>query len=86
MLRLKLATMALLTLTAAACQTHSSPSSSEIRDAVKPIELVRAEVKAEVCRGQTPERITREQYDAAPQWVRDYIVNNGAQWAEGCGD
>ena len=53
---------------------------------MKPIELVRAEVKAEVCRGQTPERITREQYDAAPQWVRDYIVNNGAQWAEGCGD
>lgn len=85
MLRLKLATIALATLTAAACQSTPSASSSEIRDAVKPIELVRAEVKAELCRGQMPERITREQYDAAPQWVRDYIVNNGNQWAAACG-
>lgn len=53
---------------------------------MKPVELVRAEVKAELCRGQTPERITREQYDAAPQWVRDYVVNNGAQWAAACGE
>lgn len=86
MLRLKLATIALLTLTATACQSPRSGSSSEIKDAVKPVELVRAEVKAELCRGQTPERITREQYDAAPQWVRDYVVNNGAQWAAACGE
>lgn len=86
MLQLKLATIALAILTATACQTRSSASSSEIKDAVKPVELVRAEVKAELCRGQTPERITREQYDAAPQWVRDYVVNNGAQWAAACGE
>jgi hypothetical protein len=32
-----------------------------------------------------PERITREQFDSAPQWVRDYVTNNGNQFVTGCG-
>lgn len=83
--QLKLAIMALATLTATACHHTSGASSSEIKEAVKPIELIRVEVKAELCRGQMPERITREQYDAAPQWAKDYVVNNGNQWAAACG-
>jgi hypothetical protein len=39
----------------------------------------------EFCRGQTPESVTRAEYDAWPQAAKDYATSNVAQWiAAGC--
>lgn len=67
------------------CQTNSKASSSDVREAVAVVNDTREDVKREFCRGQTPEMIDPEQYDTAPDWVKRYIVGNGAQWlAAGC--
>jgi len=39
----------------------------------------------EFCRGQTPESVTRAEYDAWPQAAKDYATSNVNQWLEqGC--
>lgn len=64
------------------CQTPSPPSYSET---TKPVEDLRVALLIEFCRGQTPEAITRAEYDAWPQAAKDYATSNVAQWiAAGC--
>jgi hypothetical protein len=46
---------------------------------------LRVALLIEFCRGQTPEAITRAEYDAWPQAAKDYATSNVAQWiAAGC--
>jgi hypothetical protein len=52
---------------------------------VKPIEDQRVALLIEFCRGQTPEQITRAEFDSWPQNARNYVTNNAAQFlAAGC--
>lgn len=67
------------------CQTPSRASSSEIKEAVKPLNDQRVALLIEFCRGQTPEQITRAEFDSWPQNARNYVTNNAAQFlAAGC--
>lgn len=83
---LKLAALVLTILTLQACQTNSDPSASEIRDAVEPVEQVAARVKAEVCRGQAPEKIDAETYNGWPTSAQVYFTNRLQQYKAGCVD
>ena len=83
---LKLAALALTILTLQACQTNLNPSASEIREAVEPVEQVAARVKAEVCRGQAPERIEAETYNGWPTSAQVYFTNRLQQYKAGCVD
>ena len=82
---LKLAMMASIALLLMSCQSNSKPSASEIREAVEPVEQVAARVKAEVCRGQAPERIDAETYNGWPTSAQIYFTNRLAQFRAGCG-
>jgi hypothetical protein len=67
---------------ATSCQTPSQTSFSET---TRPVEDLRVALLIEFCRGQTPESITRAEYDAWPQAAKDYATSNVAQWiAAGC--
>jgi hypothetical protein len=64
------------------CQTPSQTSYSET---TKPVEDLRVQLLIEFCRGQTPESVTRAEYDSWPQAAKDYATSNVAQWiAAGC--
>ena len=64
------------------CQTPSPPSFSET---IKPVEDLRVALLIEFCRGQTPQSISRAEYDAWPQAAKDYATSNVSQWiAAGC--
>ena len=79
---LRRATIALAIPLLTACQTPSQTSYSET---TKPIEDLRVALLIEFCRGQTPESVTRAEYDAWPQAAKDYATANVAQWiAAGC--
>ena len=83
---LRRATIALAITLLTACQTPSLPFfSEETKEAVKPVEDLRVQLLIEFCRGQTPESVTRAEYDAWPQAAKDYATANVAQWiAAGC--
>lgn len=83
---LLLATAAITIQLLTACQTNSSPSASEIRDAVEPVEQTAARVKAEVCRGQTPEKIDAETYNSWPASAQQWFTNRLVQFKTGCVD
>ena len=83
---LKLAALTFTTLLLTACLQTSKPSPSEIREAVEPVEQVAARVKAEVCRGQAPERIEAETYNGWPTSAQVYFTNRLAQYKAGCVD
>ena len=83
---LKLAALALTIPLLTACLTNSNPSPSEIREAVEPVEQVAARVKAEVCRGQAPERIEAETYNGWPTSAQVYFTNRLSQYKAGCVD
>ena len=83
LLRFAIIALAIPTLTA--CQTKSAPSFSEVKDATKPVEDLRVALLIEFCRGQTPQSITRAEYDAWPQAAKDYATANVNQWLhQGC--
>lgn len=80
LLRLAIVAIAIPLLTS--CQTPSQTSYSET---TKPVEDLRVALLLEFCRGQTPQSITRAEYDAWPQAAKDYATSNVAQWiAAGC--
>ena len=80
-----LAILALIFPVLTSCQTPSRASSSEIKEAVKPLEDQRVALLIEFCRGQTPEQISRAEYDSWPDAAKSYVTNNAAQWlAAGC--
>ncbi len=81
---LRLAILASIIPTLAACQQTLRPSGLEIAEAVEPVEQVAARVKAEVCRGQAPERIDAETYNGWPTSAQVYFTNRLAQYREGC--
>lgn len=81
---LKLATVACIILLPISCQSPSKASASEIREAVEPVEQVAARVKAEVCRGQAPEKIDAETYNGWPSSAQVYFTNRLAQFKAGC--
>lgn len=83
---LKLAALTCTILLLPSCQTTSRASASEIREAVEPVEAVAARVKAEVCRGQAPERIEAETYNGWPTSAQVYFTNRLAQYKAGCVD
>lgn len=83
---LKLAMMASISLLLMSCQSNFKPSASEIREAVEPVEQVAARVKAEVCRGQAPEKIEAETYNGWPTSAQVYFTNRLAQYKAGCVD
>ena len=88
-MRMQLSRLGILALsipTLTACQTPSLPFFSEEKaEAVKPVEDLRVSLLIEFCRGQTPESVTRAEYDAWPQAAKDYATSNVAQWiAAGC--
>lgn len=67
------------------CQTPSRASSSEIKEAIKPLDDQRVALLIEFCRGQTPEQISRAEYDSWPTAAKSYVTNNAAQFiAAGC--
>ena len=79
---LRLAMVAIAIPLATSCQTPSPPSFSET---TKPVEDLRVQLLIEFCRGQTPESVTRAEYDTWPQAAKDYATSNVAQWiAAGC--
>ena len=79
---LRLAIVAVAIPLATSCQTPSQTSYSET---TRPVEDLRVALLIEFCRGQTPESITRAEYDAWPQAAKDYATANVAQWiAAGC--
>ena len=79
---LRLATVAIAIPLATSCQTPSQTSYSET---IKPVEDLRVQLLIEFCRGQTPQSITRAEFDAWPQAAKDYATNNVNQWlAAGC--
>lgn len=80
LLRLAIVAVAIPLLTS--CQTPSQPSFSET---TKPVEDLRVALLIEFCRGQTPQSITRAEYDTWPQKAKNYATSNVAQWiAAGC--
>lgn len=80
LLRLAIVAIAIPVLTS--CQTPSQTSYSET---TKPVEDLRVALLIEFCRGQTPQSITRAEYDSWPQAAKDYATANVAQWiAAGC--
>jgi hypothetical protein len=79
---LRLAIVAVAMPVLASCQTPSQTSYSET---TKPIEDLRVALLIEFCRGQTPESVTRAEFDAWPQAAKDYATNNVNQWLQqGC--
>ena len=68
------------------CQTPSLPFFSEEKtEAVKPVEDLRVALLIEFCRGQTPESVSRAEFDAWPQSAKDYATSNVNQWLQqGC--
>ena len=79
---LRLATVAIAIPLLTSCQTPSQTSYSET---TKPIEDLRVALLIEFCRGQTPESVTRAEFDAWPQAAQDYATNNVNQWLQqGC--
>lgn len=79
---LRLAIVAVAIPLATSCQTPSQTSYSET---TKPVEDLRVALLIEFCRGQTPQSISRAEYDAWPQAAKDYATSNVAQWiAAGC--
>ena len=79
---LRLATVAIAIPLATSCQT---PSQTFYSETIKPVEDLRVQLLIEFCRGQTPESITRAEYDAWPQAAKNYATSNVAQWiAAGC--
>ena len=82
---LRLAIIALIFPVLTSCQTPSRGLSSEIKEAVKPLEDQRVALLIEFCRGQTPEQITRAEFDSWPAAAKSYVTNNAAQFlAAGC--
>lgn len=83
---LRLAIVAVAIPVLSSCQTPSLPFFSEEKtEAVKPVEDLRVALLIEFCRGQTPESVSRAEYDAWPQAAKDYATANVAQWiAAGC--
>lgn len=79
---LRLAMVAIAIPLLMSCQTPSQTSYSET---TKPIEDLRVQLLIEFCRGQTPQSITRAEYDTWPQEAKNYATSNVAQWiAAGC--
>jgi len=79
---LRLGIMAIAIPLATSCQTPSPPSYSET---TKPVDDLRVALLIEFCRGQTPESVTRAEYDSWPQAAKDYATANVNQWLEqGC--
>ena len=79
---LRLGIMAIAIPLATSCQTPSQTSYSET---IKPVEDLRVQLLIEFCRGQTPQSITRAEYDAWPQAAKDYATANVNQWLQqGC--
>jgi len=82
---LRLATIALLLPALTSCQTKSSASSTEVREATKPLEDNAAALKLEFCRGQTPQEVPPEIYNVLDEFSRKYVRNNAQQWLDaGC--
>lgn len=80
LLRLGIMAIAIPVLTS--CQTPWQTSYSET---TKPVEDLRVALLIEFCRGQTPQSISRAEYDSWPQAAKDYATSNVAQWLEqGC--
>ena len=71
---------------ATACQTPSLPFFSETtKEATKPVEDLRVALLIEFCRGQTPESVSRAEFDTWPQSAKDYATSNVNQWLQqGC--
>ena len=79
---LRLATVAIAIPLLTSCQTPSQTSYSET---TKPVEDLRVALLIEFCRGQTPQSITRAEYDTWPQAAKDYATANVNQWLQqGC--
>lgn len=76
----RLAIMASIILITPACQTATKPLPKDGPDIVA---QAVAEAKVEWCRGQIPAQFDQVAFDAAPQWVRDYITGNNDQWLDG---
>lgn len=76
----RLATVSSMCLITTACLTTSKPSP---KDAPEFVAKTAAEAKAEWCRGQTPAPFAQADFDAAPQWARDYVTGNMRQWRDG---
>lgn len=76
--------LALLPLCAlASCQTTSSGSST---DAAELLTEAVASVRAEMCRGQSPNpvNVTPEEFDTWPDQARAYVVGNVRQYQAQC--
>jgi len=82
---LRLVTTLLLLPLLTSCQTKSNAYSVEVREAVKPLEDNAAALKLEFCRGQTPQEVPPEVYNALDEFSRKYVRNNAQQWLDaGC--
>lgn len=67
------------------CQTRSSASSTEVREAVKPLNDTAEALKRKFCEGQTPQEVPPEIYNVLDDFSKKYVRSNVDQWlGAGC--
>jgi len=49
------------------------------------IEDVATDTEAALCSDLRPAQVTPEQFNTAPQWVRDYLISQAAAYNARCG-
>lgn len=55
-----------------------------MKEAIAVVDTTAADVKREVCRGQTPQDVPAAIYDALPPYAQQYITKNNNQFLTGC--
>jgi hypothetical protein len=67
------------------CQTTRNGSSTDVFEAVKPLNDTAAELKKEFCRGQQPPEVPKELFDTLDDFTKSYIRQNNRQFLDaGC--
>lgn len=83
LLRLAIVAPCILLLTS--CQTPTSAFSTEVAEAVKPLDRTAAEMKQAFCEGQLPQEVPPEIYNSLDDFSKRYISGNNDQWlGAGC--
>jgi len=82
---LRLAIVSILLPILTACQTQKNGSSTDVFEAVKPLNETADELKKAFCAGQTPQEVPKEIYDTLDDFTKQYIRRNNNQFLEaGC--
>lgn len=81
----RLAMLSILLPVLTSCQTQRSASSTDVFEAVKPLNDTSDETKKAFCDGQRPQEVPKEMYDMLDDFTKQYIRRNNNQFlAAGC--